>query len=332
LWVGHVVCGRSYVGKTRPRRLPMPQRAGEWSFLDPARGKGQPFHLPHTTAGTAMREPHLPPATCHLPAVVVFTRPAIAGHAKTRLIPLLGQRGAATLQAAFISDTLRKVARLKESVQPYLFLAGDSVTLRRSAVRAPRAPSWPPACIRSFRTIRQQGKDLGDRLENAFRRLLLLHPSCVVIGTDSPLIPARLLRQALRELQACESVLGPCPDGGYYLIALRRPAHPGMLRGIFRSVRWSTAFAFRDTLGSLLRRGFSCSVLEGYADVDRPRDVHRLKENLSRNRKARRLAPATWRFLKTSVVRCKNSGCGTKQRTAEGCPLTTGNGPRTADH
>ena len=246
--------------------------------------------------------PHVARAARHLPAVVVFARPPIAGHAKTRLIPLLGQRGAATLQAAFISDTLRKVAQLKESVHPFLFLAGDPITLRRSAVRAPRAPSWLPACIREFRVIRQQGKDLGDRLENAFRRLLRLHPSCVVVGTDSPLIPARLLRQALRELQSCESVLGPCPDGGYYLIALRRPADPGMLRGIFRSVRWSTAFAFRDTLGSLLRRGFSCSVLEGYADVDLPRDVHRLKEHLSRNRKARRLAPAAWKFLKGSVV------------------------------
>ena len=242
--------------------------------------------------------PRVPGPTHQLPALAVFARSPIAGHAKTRLIPLLGQHGAATLQAAFISDTLRKVARLKGSVQPYLLLAGDSITLRRIAGRAPRGPSWPPARIRKFRIIRQQGKDLGDRLENAFRRLLLLHPSCVVIGTDSPLVPACTLRQALRELQTCESVLGPCPDGGYYLIALRRPADPGMLRGIFRSVRWSTAFAFRDTLGTLLRRGFSCSMLEGYPDVDLPRDVRRLKENFSRNRTARRLAHVAGAFLK----------------------------------
>jgi hypothetical protein len=257
--------------------------------------------------------------------VAVFARPPIAGHAKTRLIPLLGRRGAATLQAAFIFDTLRKVARLKGSVQPYLLLAGDSITLRRGAVRAPCGPSWPPACIREFCIIRQQGKDLGDRLENAFRRLLLLHPSCVVIGTDSPLVPARTLRKALRELQTCESVLGPCPDGGYYLIALRRPADPGMLRGIFRSVRWSTAFAFRDTLESLLRGGYSCSVLEGYADVDLPRDVQRLKKNLSRNRAARRLAPATWKFLKASLVSCPSSVAKTPR-------LATGNKHRTAIH
>jgi hypothetical protein len=139
---------------------------------------------------------------------------------------------------------------------------------------------------------------LGERLENAFRRLLRLHPSCVVIGADSPLFPARILRQALRELRVCESVLGPCPDGGYYLIALRRPAGPGMLQGIFRRVRWSTAFAFSDTLRNLFRLGLSCSLLEGCVDVDLPVDFQRLKKNLSRNRTARRLAPATWNFLK----------------------------------
>jgi hypothetical protein len=139
---------------------------------------------------------------------------------------------------------------------------------------------------------------LSRRLENAFRRLLRLHPSCVIIGTDSPLFPARTLRQALRELQACESVLGPCPDGGYYLIGLRRPEDPATLPGVFRKVRWSTAFAFSDTLRNLLRLGLSCSVLEECADIDLPRDLQRLKKDLSRNRTARRRAPATWNFLK----------------------------------
>lgn len=240
-----------------------------------------------------------------MPAVAVFARAPSAGHSKTRLIPLLGAQGAAGLQAALVSDTLRKVAGLKGCIQPYLFLAGSSIASRRRHAEAiQRRPSWLPPCIGEFRIIRQQGKDLGERLENAFRRLLRLHPSCVIIGTDSPMFPARILRQALRELQACESVLGPCPDGGYYLIALRRPVSPGILRGIFRSVRWSTAFAYRDTLRNMLRLGLSCSVLEDCADVDLPADLQRLKRAVSRGRNARRLAPATWHFLKGSVVRC----------------------------
>jgi hypothetical protein len=176
-------------------------------------------------------------------------------------------------------------------------------------------PAYALPYVGEFRVIRQKGKGLGERLAYAFRTLLRCHPSCVVIGTDAPLFPTRILRQALRELHTCESVLGPCPDGGYYLIALRRPANPGRLRGIFRRVRWGTAFAFSDTLRNLLRLGLSCSVLEECADVDLPQDVQRLKKNLSRDRTARRLAPATWRFLKGSAVRCKNPARESAQLT-----------------
>jgi rSAM/selenodomain-associated transferase 1 len=253
-----------------------------------------------------------------MPALAVFARAPIAGHAKTRLIPLLAPQGAVALQAALISDTLRKVAGLKGCVRPYLFLTGNSITFGRSHAEAIfRGQSCAPPHIREFSIVHQRGRDLGERLENAFRRLLVLHPSCVVIGADSPLIAARILRQALRELQACDSVLGPCPDGGYYLIALRRPADPGVLPGIFRSVRWSTAFAFRDTLRNLLRQGLSCSVLEGCADVDLPRDFQRLKKHLSRSRTARRLAPSTWNFLKGSVVRCPSSVAKTSRVTTD---------------
>jgi len=238
-------------------------------------------------------------STSSIPAVAVFARAPVAGHAKTRLIPLLGSQGAAALQSALISDTLRKVAGLQGCARPYLFWAGDCLTFGRTHAEGVfRELACALPHLSEFTFIRQQGKGLGERLENAFRRLLRLHPSCVVIGTDSPLFPARLLRQALGELHACESVLGPCPDGGYYLIALRRPASPEMLRGILRRVRWSTSFAFSDTLRNLLRQGLSCSVLEACPDVDLPRDLQRLKEDLFRNWKARRLAPAMWRFLK----------------------------------
>ncbi len=217
----------------------------------------------------------------HLPALAIFARAPSPGKAKTRLIPFLGARGAAEFQAALISDALRKADRLAGRAARYFFLAG-------------RNPLSRPD---SYTLIRQRGADLGERLENAFRRLLSGHPGVVVIGTDSPTLPPRLLREAIRELRASDAVLGPCPDGGYYLIGLRRPRH-GALDVIFRGVRWGSAFAFRDTLRNFLRRNFSCSVLEAWADVDRAQDVRRLRSELARSDRARRVAPATWRFLK----------------------------------
>jgi uncharacterized protein len=212
-------------------------------------------------------------------AVVVFARAPVEGCAKTRLIPRLGPSGAANFQAALISDTLRKLRSLRRTATPYLFFAGK------------RSPSFPTN--RTCTVMRQRGADLGERLSHAFRLLLRRHPAVVIIGTDSPLLPVRLLRQAIQELRTSEAVLGPSPDGGYYLIGLRR-FRSGMLTG----VRWGTAYAFRDTLRRLVHYNLCCSILPPVADVDRPRDLLQLQAELRENATARRLAPATWLFLK----------------------------------
>jgi rSAM/selenodomain-associated transferase 1 len=207
--------------------------------------------------------------------LAIFTRAPSPGKAKTRLIPLLGARGAAELQAALIADSIRKVNTLRRCAARYLFFAD-----RR--LRAATRPS-------GYTLVRQRGRDLGERLEHAFRLLLGRHSAAVVIGADSPTLEPWALRAALRELRVCAAVLGPCPDGGFYLIALRR-AEANEIRSLFRGVRWGSAFAFRDMLRNLLRRALACSILESCADVDRPEDFRRLACELVRSRAARRAA------------------------------------------
>lgn len=212
-------------------------------------------------------------------ALAVFTRSPQAGKVKTRLASLLGPLGAAQFHAALVADTLQKLGGQDREVSNYLFLAGKNFPVNSSA----------SACT----LVTQRGRGLGERLDHAFRYLLARHARGVIIGTDSPELPPRFLRQAFDELRVCDSVLGPCPDGGFYLIGLRQFA-----RGIFSGIRWSSAHAFRDTERNLLNWGFSCSVLEPCADIDRPSDVKRLIRELKSSPAARRLAPHVWRFLK----------------------------------
>ncbi len=224
-----------------------------------------------------------PSRLINLPALAIFGRAPTAGKAKTRLIPLLGARGAAELQTALVSDTVRKTNPLCKRVSRYFFLAGLN---------------FPAFLSRGdYTLVRQQGSNLGERLERAFRRLLRRHARAVVVGTDTPLLSPRILLAALGELEVCDAVLGPCPDGGYYLIGLRRPTQR-IVEKLFRDIRWGTTFAFRDTLGNFLRSDLSCSVLETLADVDRPADVRRLKRELALDRGMRGVAPATSNFLK----------------------------------
>jgi rSAM/selenodomain-associated transferase 1 len=217
-----------------------------------------------------------------MPAVAIFARAVVPGKTKTRLIPELGSEGAAEFHRALVSDVVGKVARLKGKTARYLFTAGGSL---------------PKDMVpRGFECRRQQGHDLAQRLGRAFAELLRHHSRAVIIGTDSPALAPSMLRVALEELRSTDAVLGPCPDGGYYLIGLRRTC-----RGLFSGLRLGTEFAFRDTLASLLDHGFSISVLEPCPDVDLPQDLAALKKMLIENPTARRLAPHTWRYLSKMV-------------------------------
>ena len=264
-------------------------------------------------------------------------------------MPVFGAQGAAELQGALISDTLRKVSTIEPLASLYVFFAGGSLpTGPRAGMR--RIPAfggdipWSAGAFQpSVTVLRQRGRDLGERLEGAFRFLLRRHPAAVVIGTDSPLLSGRLLRIALGELRVCDAVLGPCPDGGYYLVGLR-PGRPrrssAVLRApqiqasrfpafesapaggnlsresLFTSIRWSTPYAFRDTLRNLLAADCSCSLLQTVRDLDRPQDVTRLHKELARSQAARRLAPNTWRFLKAA----------SRRRIARGLKSSSGGG------
>ncbi len=208
---------------------------------------------------------------------MVFARAPVPGRAKTRLIPVLGRRGAAGLQEALLEDALHKIRDFPASRT--LYLSGSKI---------------PPQVI--FATLelrRQRGRNLGERLENAFLELLEKHSGAVVVGTDSPLLSRPRLRLALNELKASDAVLGPCPDGGFYLIGLRRFS-PGLLKG----VRWGSRFAFADTRRRLLAAGLICSKLEPCGDIDRPRDFARIGALLCQHAQLRRLAPSLWNFCR----------------------------------
>lgn len=223
----------------------------------------------------------LPPGRNHdrrATAVAIFARAVRPGETKTRLIPVLGPHGAAQFHQALTSDALRKVAGLAGRAECYVFTAGDNL----SEGMVPRV----------FECRRQRGRDLARRLSRAFAELLRGHSRAVIIGTDSPTLAPAMLRLALEELRTMDAVLGPCPDGGYYLIGLRRT-----VPSLFSGLRLETEFAFGDTLASLLAHGLSCSVLEPCPDIDRPEDLAALKKFLIRNPSKRRLMPATWRFL-----------------------------------
>jgi rSAM/selenodomain-associated transferase 1 len=111
--------------------------------------------------------------------------------------------------------------------------------------------------------VPQSAGDLGERMRSFFAdRFAEGADEVVLIGTDSPNLPAAYLEQAFTALERVDVVLGPAFDGGYYLIGLSRPAPDLFGPGI----AWSTATVLGATVDRL--GGRSLALLPPWYDID----------------------------------------------------------------
>lgn len=212
------------------------------------------------------------PDTC----ICVFVKPPVAGKVKTRLIPIVGADGAAALAEAFFRDTWNCV----ESLSWALPVVATTDRLDRNVIPVPETEMWL-----------QGGGDLDARIERILRRALMEAPFAIALGADSPGIPKEFLDHAHEALQSADAVLGPCEDGGFYLLGVRQ-CPPGLLSG----VPWSQSTTFARTLDRLNELGLKSTILDPWYDIDRPEDLDRLRSDVARGAIA---APNTARALAT---------------------------------
>ncbi len=209
--------------------------------------------------------------------LVVAKRPA-PGQTKTRLSPPLTPPQAAALYECFLRDTL-ELMRQVVAVQPVVAY----LPLEEEAYFKGLAPD--------FELILQEGPDLGVRLDNALTRYLQNgFERAVIMDSDSPTLPAACLQAAFTALDEADVVLGPCDDGGYYLIGLKRPA-PRLLR----EVQMSTPQVVADTLALAAAEGLRVKLLPTWYDIDDVATLNRLLGELAHAPAA--VAPHTRAFF-----------------------------------
>ncbi|MGQ0605193.1 MAG: TIGR04282 family arsenosugar biosynthesis glycosyltransferase [Anaerolineales bacterium] len=194
--------------------------------------------------------------------LVIAKRPA-PGQTKTRLTPPLTPEQAAELYECFLRDTLDVVRAVPDVTRLINFAPRDA-----AEYFARLAPD--------FGRLPQVGADLGERLDNALTHCLREgFTRAVIMDSDSPTLPAEYLRQAFTALEAADVVLGPCEDGGYYLIGLKRPAPR-----LTRTVQMSTPNVLRDTLAIAAEESFKVALLPVWYDVDTAQELSRLQSEL----------------------------------------------------
>ena len=98
----------------------------------------------------------------------------------------------------------------------------------------------------------QRGADLGERLATLLGELIGHgHRGAIAIDSDSPTLPMAYVAEAARLLasRGADVVVGPCDDGGYYLIGVRAPCPR-----LFEGIPWSTDRVLSLTLERARRR------------------------------------------------------------------------------
>lgn len=196
-------------------------------------------------------------------AVVMMARAPWTG-GKTRLAVDSNEAAHAALRHALFLDTLDTV-RSVPNVEHIIACEPAHECERMRELVGPAVD-----------VIAQRGDDLGRRTTHVFEDAFRLGcESVVVVGSDLPDLPSRLIQSALRQLRGGKDriVLGPATDGGYYLIGMSRPCPR-----IFQGIEWSTGRVLSQTLEAARAESRRAVLLDEWRDVDDLTDLRRLTD------------------------------------------------------
>src|SRR6266516_5543525 len=224
-------------------------------------------------------------------ALAVMTKAPQAGQVKTRLVPPLTPEQAAELNKCFLRDT---AAAISSAIGGHN-ACGIAVYTPIGAESA-----YDDIFSSNVSLLPQRGEEFGERLYLAAQDLFQCgFKSVCLIDSDSPTVSAENFAQAVRLLQRPRdrTVLGPCDDGGYYLIGLKKPH-----RELFERIDWSTERVLAQTMQRAREIGLEVELLEPGYDVDDAASLRRLCNELLGHTAALDIAPHTRKFLRKLMV------------------------------
>lgn len=203
--------------------------------------------------------------------VVIVAKEPVENRVKTRLCPTLNAGQARELYTLFVQDMVEELSGISMAKAASEGDLCPSVTLALAYT--------PEGAEAAFRTIvptpipllAQQGADLGERLANIFHELCGKgYDQVHIVNSDSPDMPSELISRSIRLLTEPQTdlVLGPCDDGGYYLVGLKK-----CVPELFAQIPWSTEQVLQKTVTRAQALGLSFSLLEPWYDIDTCQDL-----------------------------------------------------------
>lgn len=196
-------------------------------------------------------------------ALVVFAKAPVPGQVKTRLARAIGDEPAARLAGAFLTDVLEGATSMLGKLVVVAF-APES--------RRPWFEAWSGAC----HLVAQPELGFSERVVAALDEAHRLGAErTVIVGMDSPHLGPDRWEAAFAALDDHDACIGPCEDGGYYLLGLSAP-QPGM----FEDIPWGGPNVLEATRSRAAALGLSLAELEEDFDVDEVEDLGQLAARL----------------------------------------------------
>jgi len=191
--------------------------------------------------------------------LVVVAKEPVPGKVKTRFIPQLSPAEAAGLYRCSLHDRITEISALNGVDRAIAYTPEDA------------RDTFTELSLDGFELFTQRGKGLGQRLNNIFQANLARGYQAVsIVDSDSPDLPKSIINESFGLLlsKQAEVVLGPCHDGGYYLVGLRKP-YPEL----FRNIPWSTKNVLSTTLEKAGKMGLNVKLLSSWNDLDTFEDL-----------------------------------------------------------
>jgi rSAM/selenodomain-associated transferase 1 len=200
--------------------------------------------------------------------LVIMAKAPRLGSVKTRLAESLSLQAVTDLYRCLLNDTIALAQALDRVDIAIMCPASDVEDLAR-------------AVAKSVRIVPQIGQGLAAGLASVFNHFATAGQQRVIaFNSDSPHLPESVLETAFDALEACDLVVGPTHDGGYFLVGAKA-SHSDL----FANDGMGTASALEALLTRAHALALSVHLTDPFYDIDVEGDLTRLAAELQ-------LAPA----------------------------------------
>ena len=185
--------------------------------------------------------------------LIIFVRNPELGKVKTRLSATLGNEQTLDIYR-FLLEKTRQTAEYLD-IERLLFYS-EKIQV---------SDAWSDLLY--VKQLQDSG-DLGQRMHHAFATAFRMGAEkVVIIGSDCPTLDGIILQSAFEALDHHDFVLGPTPDGGYYLLGMKY-----LEASLFEGIAWSTGTVKETTLLKIKSLQKSCGLTPMLSDIDTESD------------------------------------------------------------